>query len=278
MQPLPSSISRFVGSHPSLSVKDGGVVAGTVIFNKEAIVIDTLLYPDDTKKILRELTHQNAQINAIINTHWHGDHIMGNQFFDPSKLIAHDSCPNLMKTEGEKMLESAKKYIPGEAERLKDVNQVFPKKTFSDIMELHIGDSIVNLHHMPGHTPDSIVVYIPETRVLFAGDCVMDLPYIGYGNSKILIQSLKKILDMKIDFIIQGHGPVSERIKVQEDIYYLQNIRKIAQEFIDANKSKEELQTVPLKECLKDNDRFVPDSYSKDIHPVNLSKVYAELT
>ena len=187
METLPESVTRFVGSHPSISVDDGGVVAGTIVFNDESAVIDTLLYFEDAKQLLNSLKNKDITIKAVINTHWHADHNMGNQFFDQSKLISHDNCPSLMKTSGEKMIESAKKNIPGEAERLKDYKQVFPTKTFSDSLNLPIHDSNLVLYHMPGHTPDSIVAYLPELKILFAGDTVMDLPYIWHGDRNLLL-------------------------------------------------------------------------------------------
>lgn len=272
MEALPENVKRFVGTHPSLSIDEGGVVAGAVYSGKKAFVIDTLLFPDDAKRIRSFLEKRNLIAEAIINTHWDADHVWGNQFFGSIEIIAHENTYALMKTHGNKLLQSAKKSFPS----LEEVYQVLPTNTFSDTLQLFIGETPLILHHMPGHTPDSSVIFLPEEKILFAGDAVIELPFIKYDGTKIL-ESLGKISRMDIDIIIQGHGPICGKEKIQGDTYYLEITRKLVQEHIDSGKTEEQLVEISLDECLLEPRINLPKDYTTYIHPANLIKLRKEL-
>jgi glyoxylase-like metal-dependent hydrolase (beta-lactamase superfamily II) len=188
---LPDNVMRFVGKHASISIDEGGVVAGAVYSKKEAIVIDTLFFPEDVKRITRFLEGRNLIVKTVVNTHWDVDHVLGNQFFGSVEIIAHDKTLSLMNTNGKEVLKSAKKSFP----ELEEVYQVLPTKTFSDTHQLVIGESSLVLQHMPGHTSDSTIVYLPKEKLLFAGDVVIDLPFIKNDGQKLL-ESLYKISRM----------------------------------------------------------------------------------
>jgi cyclase len=269
---LPDNVMRFVGKHASISIDEGGVVAGAVYSKKEAIVIDTLFFPEDVKRITRFLEGRNLIVKTVVNTHWDVDHVLGNQFFGSVEIIAHDKTLSLMNTNGKEVLKSAKKSFP----ELEEVYQVLPTKTFSDTHQLVIGESSLVLQHMPGHTSDSTIVYLPKEKLLFAGDVVIDLPFIKNDGQKLL-ESLYKISRMDINIIIQGHGPICGKDKVQSDIRYLETTRKMVQEQIDSGKMKDQLEEISLSECLDEPRKNLPKAYERYIHPENLIKLRNEL-
>lgn len=80
---------------------------------------------------------------------------------------------------------------------------------------LKIGELDIQIFHIPGHSPDSIAFYIPELKVVFAGDTLMaesmgrtDLPG---GSHQQLIEGIKKhLFSLPEDTVLcSGHGPVS---------------------------------------------------------------------
>jgi len=60
-------------------------------------------------------------------------------------------------------------------------------------LTLRMGNKTLQLLHTPGHTPDSLVVYIKEDKILFSADTVMPVPFIVDGDPRVFIDSLKLI-------------------------------------------------------------------------------------
>lgn len=77
--------------------------------------------------------------------------------------------------------------------------------------EIRIGKTNLKIIHTPGHSPGSICIYEPESKVLFSGDTIFADGGIGRtdfynGSPKDLINSIKKLAKMKINAIYPGHG------------------------------------------------------------------------
>ncbi|MFW9779851.1 MAG: MBL fold metallo-hydrolase [Candidatus Heimdallarchaeota archaeon] len=273
MEALNENVMRFVGKHPSLSIDEGGVVAGAVYSRKEAVVIDTLFFPEDAKKIRRYLEEKGFVIRGVINTHSDADHVWGNQFFGAVQIIAHEKTLSLMKKQGTELLRSAKKSFSS----LKNVSQVFPTQTYTETFRLSVGEIPLVLYHMPGHTSDSSIVHLPQQKILFAGDVVIELPFVKFDSRKLL-ESLHKIKKMDVDIIVQGHGSVCGKKKIQSDISYLESIRKLVQEQIDSGITEGQIQGIPLEECLSEPRKSLPRDYAESIHHANLEQIRRELT
>ena len=145
------------------------VTAGFVVTSKGIVLIDTLLYPEETLQIKRFIeTRLKQPVIYVINTHHHADHTTGTCFFDDAQVISHYSCRELLDTRGRESLERAKETAPDMA----SAELVLPNIVFDDKMALHIGNKTFHLEHMPGHSDDSITVWIEEDNVLFAADTV----------------------------------------------------------------------------------------------------------
>ena len=58
--------------------------------------------------------------------------------------------------------------------------------TFDDRLDRHVDDLAVELHHLgtPAHTTNDVVAWIPERKVLFAGDLVFNggTPFVLMGS------------------------------------------------------------------------------------------------
>ena len=78
--------------------------------------------------------------------------------------------------------------------------------------DLNIGGIGLQVIHTPGHSPGSICIYWPETKVLFTGDVVFnqgvgrtDLPG---GDGQKLKESINRISEIEADYLLAGHGDI----------------------------------------------------------------------
>jgi len=170
----------------------------------EAVIID----PANESKILKkEILKLKLKIKYIINTHGHGDHIGGNDFFvksfPKSKLCIHKEDA-LMLLYPELNLSM---YCDG------GVVSPASEIQFAGEEVLKLGENELKIIHTPGHTEGGISIYVDN--LLFTGDALFadgigrtDLPG---GDFEILKKSIhEKIFSLPDSVIIlPGHGPAS---------------------------------------------------------------------
>jgi cyclase len=79
-------------------------------------------------------------------------------------------------------------------------------------LTLHIGDRTVELHHPgePAHTTGDLVAWVPDAKVLFAGDLVFHglTPLVFMGNVEGAIRSLAWMASFEPEVLVPGHGPL----------------------------------------------------------------------
>jgi glyoxylase-like metal-dependent hydrolase (beta-lactamase superfamily II) len=91
-------------------------------------------------------------------------------------------------------------------------------------MEIDLGDRRVELlHKWASHTEGSILVYIPDKKILFTGDILFTdyHPYMADGDIKGWSSTLDDMMKMDVDTIIPGHGPISGKKDIADMKEYI---------------------------------------------------------
>lgn len=232
------------------------VTAGFVVTTEGIVLIDTLLYPEETLQIKRFIENRlKLPVIYIINTHHHADHTTGTCLFDDAQVVSHYLCRELLNSRGRESLARSKENAPDMA----NTEIVLPDIVFDDKMTLHVGNKTFHLEHMPGHSDDSIIVWVEEDNVLFAADTVMPIPHFVDGNYQDFLESLAKLEKRSFENIIQGHGEVILRgevsQKIKSDITYLQKLRIVVDKALassnDSDKVKKALASIKVGACGK---------------------------
>lgn len=157
---------------------------------------------------LAGLDPAGRQPRFVINTHWHGDHTGGNQFWAGrgAVVVAHANVRRRMSTRQEmKALGRVVEPSPKPA---------LPVVTYGDGAALHFnGDDIEIQHYPAGHTDGDSVVFFARQNVVHVGDLFfMDrFPFVDIGSGGNVfryIENLERIL-ARVDedtVIVPGHG------------------------------------------------------------------------
>mgnify|MGYP000020275379 CR=1 FL=1 len=232
------------------------VTASVVVTTEGVVVIDSLLYPEETRQIKHFIdTRLKQPVRYIINTHHHADHTTGTSLFGNATLVAHQMCRDYLDTRGRESLAQLKKGAPDMA----TVDLVLPDVVFDKRMSFHLGGKTFHLEHSPGHSHDSITVWVEEDNVLFAADTVMSIPYFVDGSYTDFLESLEKLRNRNFENIIQGHGEVILRgevnKKLNSDIDYLHRLRIAVDKALassnNAEKVKKALASIKVGACGK---------------------------
>ena len=146
-------------------------------------------------------------IDVVINTHEHLDHIGSNRYFQESSLIAaHRFAATKITLEDH--------YVT--LYRSGDLNEV-PLRVhlwLENRSLFDLGSHTLEVIHTPGHTSGSVCIYEFKTKVLFSGDTVFaggTLSYIAEsGSVGDYINSITRLEARKISKIFPGHGDISQ--------------------------------------------------------------------
>ncbi|MEM3407211.1 MAG: MBL fold metallo-hydrolase [Nitrososphaerota archaeon] len=131
-----------------------------------------------------------SRIKQVIITHKHFDHIYGLDLIlkeANSRIFIHkEDCKNLINKYGKNI------------EEIED----------EDIISTSI--FCLKVIHTPGHTNGSICLYEENRKILFSGDTIFANGYYGKVNDiesfKKIVESIKKLTEIKISFLLPGHG------------------------------------------------------------------------
>ena len=250
------------------------VTAGVVLTRAGAVLIDTLLYPDETLRIRRYVEEGlDSTVRYVINTHFHADHTTGTCFFPESQVISHSLCREILNTRGreslQRMKENASEFVP--------VELILPNITFDDQMTLEIGHTTFKLRSSPGHSPDSIVVLVEDDEVLFAADTVMPIPYFVDGSFTDFERSLALLLEGEYENIVQGHGDIILRgevpEKIESDLEYLRKLNAAIKIALDKGQKDIENE-ISLNDCGKS--RVLLNGVVQQLHLQNIRALVSQ--
>jgi cyclase len=188
----------------------GGPNAGFVLAGDQVIVIDSMINPGTARQLADHL-HQvtDKPPTYLINTHHHGDHVFGNAVFSPpATIIAHENVREVLLAQGDEMLNSFTQRFSDVLPDIKDTVILTPQITYRDRMTFHLNGRTLELIH-PGvsHTHGDTMVYLPNEKVLFAGDMLFNhiFPPI-FGSASGWIAAIEQVEAMDVETIVPGHG------------------------------------------------------------------------
>jgi len=120
---------------------------------------------------------------------------------------------------------------------------VLPTRTFEDRLSLNVGDRRVELMDLgPAHTLGDTVVYLPDERVLFTGDLLFKdaHPLIWQGPVSNWISACHILLDLDVETVVPGHGPLTDLSGIRETLGYLEWLTTEARARYDAGLTVEQ--------------------------------------
>ncbi len=183
-------------------------------------------------------TLSDKPITFLVNTHYHGDHVGGNENMANSgaTIISHD---NVRKRLAEKPNRQGE-MMPHKA---------LPVITFNDKLSLHInGEEILVFHAENAHTDGDALLYFTQSNVLHTGDNFFNglYPYIDLdsgGSVEGYIKAVKQALIVVNDDtkIIPGHGEQSDKKDYKAFLHMMEDLKALVLSDIEKGKTEEEV-------------------------------------
>jgi len=169
--------------------------------------------------------------DIVVNTHHHGDHVFGNaRFAAQATIVAHEGTRSEMAAAGLGL-----RYLFPDVE-WGDDPLILPTLTFADSITLFVQQARVDVRHPgPAHTTNDSIVWVPDRRVLFAGDIVMSgvTPYCLMGSVTGSLTAVESLRELGATTIVPGHGQVGGPELLDQTAAYLHFILDLARAGIE---------------------------------------------
>ncbi len=206
--------------------------AAFVVTTDGVVVIDALGSPALARELLAAIARITPQpVKTVVVTHYHADHVYGLQVFKErgAELVAHEAGRLYLNsdTAAQRLKASREELWPWVDEHTRLV--AADRWIDAPLAFTRGGVRFVVQPAGPAHTPEDLVVALPDAGVLFAGDLVFRgrIPFVGQADSGRWVQALDRLLAMKPRLIVPGHGPASNDavadLQLTRD--YLQHLR-----------------------------------------------------
>ena len=247
----------FEAAEGTTAVVNGNIVA--VVGDDAVLLIDTGQIPSVARKVLARLPALSSRpVRHIVNTHWHGDHVLANfvfkERFPEAKVFAHPhtiaeaakfyaddyaakNAPRMATIAAgmKKRLAEAR----GEDERewlgktlacvermgpeVAATRYVAPEHAIDGEIAIDLGGVTAVIKHIgAGNTPGDLIAWVPEDKVVATGDMVVaPVPYAIGSPLDAWSKTIGELLALGAATYVPGHGPV------MHDDTYVRDVREL---------------------------------------------------
>jgi len=229
-----------------------GTMANSAILIGEegTLLVDSGDKPEVAMQLQAAIDSLSAKpVRLLVNTHWHFDHVTGNEFFGSrgAIIIGQEQMRQRVCPPAGLVPSSS---LPANA---------LPKITFSKELTLHFnGEEIVLIHPEVGsaHTDGDAIVLFRKANVIHMGDIYFEglYPYIDVnsgGWSEGIVKAIDQILPLinEQTQVIPGHGPISSKKKLEVYRAMIADVGAKVQTLIKAGKTLDEVKQAKPSEA-----------------------------
>ena len=193
---------------------EGDPNTGVIIGDDSVMIIEAQATPRLANKVIekvREVT--DKPITHLALTHYHAVRVLGASAYNAPNIIMSEKARSMVVERGMEDRESEFMRFPRLFQGYDNVNDIppltWPTMTFNDRMSVYLGKRRVDLMFLGrAHTAGDIVMYVPDSNVMFTGDIVEyhSACYCGDGHFHDWPDTLEEIRAWDVDAIAPGRG------------------------------------------------------------------------
>lgn len=239
---------------------------GLVCGEKYSLVIDGGNSALHARAFLKEIERLNVPpIKYLVITHAHWDHFLGMNEFNASIIVnslthqkmevwrrySYDDRSLREYVESNNMTSHCMEIIQLEIPEREQFKLGTPDLVFEQSLHIDLGNKVCVLERIRStHTDDSTIVYIPDEKVIFLGDCVYGTTTdsIFHYKASHLLPMMEDIQKYDANHFLLGH----------ESICDLEEMNSFWNELISCNKAVKSTSLDKAIECFEQNNHRSP--------------------
>jgi len=211
---------------------------GVLVTNDGVVLIDTggtRKGAEQIHSLVKAIT--DMPVVMVINTGGQDQRWLGNEYFKQlgAKVVASNAAVKDQKARYNNQITALENFVG--AAGIAGTKEVYAEKTFDTSLDLNIGGQPIELRHPgPAHTPGDIYVWLPDKKVVFAGDIIYTERILVVGpmsSSRSWVESFREIDQLQPLHVVPGHGKPTTIEKARMDtLDYLVTLRTNMKKFM----------------------------------------------
>ena len=270
--------------------REGGAAqsnAGIIDLGDQVLIFDTFIAPAAAADLREAVaTLLSRPVSTLINSHYHNDHIWGNQAFpsdipiistietrelittlgaDEHRWFAAHSQERLdgliaqldheQDEAGRRLTSYSITYYRTILEALPELQIRLPNVTFADQMNFHGSQRVAHLIcYGGGHTPSDSILHLPEERIIFMADMLFTGThiYLPDGDPDEIRRTLSQIMQLPAKTLVPGHGQLGNAGDVEKMIRYIDGLEALVEEGLRKGMRDDEVALLPMPDEYRD--------------------------
>jgi glyoxylase-like metal-dependent hydrolase (beta-lactamase superfamily II) len=236
---------------------EGDPNSGVIVGDDGVVVVDAQATPRQAGRVIERVRQvTDKPVKYVVLTHYHAVRVMGASAYGAREVIASTGTHELIVERGQADFESEVGRFPRLFEDVASVpGLTWPTMAFSDRLTLWLGRRRVDLLHLGrGHTAGDIVAWLPDERVMFAGDLIEHgaTPYTGDAHLKDWPRTLDRLEELGAAKAVPGRGaalegPEQVREAVDGTRSFIRDLYGTAEEGVRAGRSLKQVYDAALE-------------------------------
>jgi len=226
---------------------------GFVVTSEGVVVIDTGSSVQIGEMLIRQIKKiTDKPVVTVINTHYHGDHFLGNHAFVEAypgvEIYAHQATIDQIKGGAGQFWYDFMQRNSGDGITGTIISA--PSKTFAGGETMKVGDTTFKIHQFgKAHTEADLIVEVVEESAVFLGDTAMRrVANMADGSFAGTIETMKQARELGVKHYILGHGP-HDTVAICDDMQqFCEDIYLSATKYYDEGLSDFEMKPMILDE------------------------------
>ncbi|MCK0198219.1 MBL fold metallo-hydrolase [Ancylobacter sp. 6x-1] len=175
-----------------------GCASYAIVDGEDALVYDTHISLDHAGIIRRTLEAAGVRRFTVVLSHWHDDHVAGNEAFADCEIIARDVTAELLAAHRAELEAGDPPIRP----------LILPTRIIEGPAELTVGRLTVRLEPAEIHSRDGLVLLLPDRGLLLAGDTLEDpVTYVAEPDRlAVHVAELERMKGWDYWHILPNHG------------------------------------------------------------------------
>jgi glyoxylase-like metal-dependent hydrolase (beta-lactamase superfamily II) len=240
--------------------------AGIVDLGGELLVFDSFSTPSAAQMLRHQAEVMTGKkVKYLINSHYHGDHVFGNQVFEDVTIISTSLTKKWFEDQNSiidvaKEIEEMNQYLDNLKNQLEStidpvlkfslsnqyaemskvldelphLKMVFPSLIFEKHLVIQGSMRNVELHCLGGgHSPSDTFLYLPAEKIAFMADIITENLHLPIYNPDEFLSILNEVKKIEIETVIPGHGDIGTLELSDTMVNYLSFLIKKVKEALD---------------------------------------------
>lgn len=206
----------------------GRPTLGLVCGDRYSLLIDSGNSPQHAQDFLLEIEKLNVPpVKYVVITHAHWDHFLGMNEFDASVIVNSQTNEKIKEWQSlslddrslqkyvttNQMSPMCRKIIQTDMPNRDSFKLQSPDVVFENALTIDLGNKVCKLERIKStHTDDSTIIYIPDEKVLFLGDCAYGTTTnaLFHYKQSLLLPMMKDIQKYDAEMFLLGHESICD--------------------------------------------------------------------